>query len=318
MSPLASPAAVALAFLVGLCSGSFLNVLIHRLPRMLERGWRESALEILLHQARLPDAARALQAWSDSAGDSAPLRDPETHAPAYNLAVPRSACPACGHRIGALENVPLVSWLVLRGRCRACGTSIAVRYPVVELIGGILAALAIYRFGVTVAGLGACILLWSLVALTFIDFDRQLLPDDITLPILWLGLFVHLVLAYAGTERPFGVAVDLADAVTGAMAGYLALWTVYWLFRLLRGKEGMGFGDFKLLAALGAWLGWQLLLPIILLSSVVGAAIGLTLIVFRGRDHSVPLAFGPYLAIAGGIALFYGPQLIALQQGLVR
>jgi leader peptidase (prepilin peptidase)/N-methyltransferase len=318
MSALASPGAVVLAFLVGLCAGSFLNVVIHRLPRMLERGWRENIAEYLEHDAALPDAGRAFRAWSAKDGDSAPLRDAASRAPAYNLAVPRSACPACGRPIRALENVPLLSWLALRARCRGCGARISARYPLVELAGGVLAALAIARFGSTPEGIAACLLLWTLVALTLIDFDRKLLPDDVTLPLLWAGLLLHLVLDAFGVARPFGVEVDLADSVIGAIAGYLALWSVYWLFRLVRGKEGMGYGDFKLLAALGAWLGWQLLVPIILLSSVVGAIIGLLLIVLRGRDHDVPLAFGPYLAVAGGIALFLGPQLVAWQQNLLR
>jgi leader peptidase (prepilin peptidase)/N-methyltransferase len=318
MSPLATPGAIALAFLVGLCAGSFLNVVIHRLPRMLERGWRENIAEYLEGDAKLPDAARAFRAWSAGSATSAPLRDPVTRSPAYNLAVPRSACPACGHRIGALENVPLVSWLALRARCRGCGVRIPARYPLVELAGGILAALAIWRFGFTLAGVAACGFLWALVALTLIDVDHQLLPDDITLPLLWAGLLLHVVLGAVQTAAPYDVRVDLADSVIGAMAGYLALWSVYWLFRLVRGKEGMGYGDFKLLAALGAWLGWQLLVPIVLLSSVVGAVIGILLIVVKGRDHNVPLAFGPYLAIAGGLALFLGPSLVAFQQNLLR
>jgi leader peptidase (prepilin peptidase)/N-methyltransferase len=195
---------------------------------------------------------------------------------------------------------------------------IPARYPLVELAGGILAALAIWRFGFTLAGVAACGFLWALVALTLIDVDHHLLPDDITLPLLWAGLLLHVVLGAVGTAAPYDVRVDLADSVIGAMAGYLALWSVYWLFRLIRGKEGMGYGDFKLLAALGAWLGWQLLVPIVLLSSVVGAVIGIVLIVVKGRDHNVPLAFGPYLAIAGGIALFLGPSLVAFQQNLLR
>jgi leader peptidase (prepilin peptidase)/N-methyltransferase len=318
MSMLASPGAVALAFLVGLCAGSFLNVVIHRLPRMLERGWRENIAEYLEHEAALPEASRAFRDWSAREGDSAPLRDPATRAPVYNLAVPRSACPGCGRPIRAWENVPLVSWLALRARCRGCGTPISARYPLVELTGGVLAALAIARFGVTPEGIAACLLLWTLVALTLIDFDRKLLPDDVTLPLLWGGLLLHLLLGAYGVARPFGVRVDLGDSVIGAIAGYLALWSVYWLFRLVRGKEGMGYGDFKLLAALGAWLGWQLLVPIVLLSSVVGAVIGILLMVFRGRDHNIPLAFGPYLAVAGGMALFFGPQLVAWQQNLLR
>jgi len=267
---------VAVALVVGLCVGSFLNVVVHRLPKMMERDWRAQCAEL----------------------QGAPA--PAENLPAYNLAVPRSACPACGHRIGALENIPLVSWLVQRGACRACKQPISIRYPLVEALGGLVAAYAIWRFGLTWKGGAACVFLWLLIALTFIDFDTQLLPDNLTLPLLWAGLIANLA----------GLFVPLQDAVLGAIAGYLALWIVYWLFRLIRGKEGMVYGDFKLLAALGAWLGWQMLPLIILLSSVVGAVIGISLIVFKGRDHSIPLAFGPYLAIAGGVALFFGPQLI--------
>ncbi|MEO8535945.1 MAG: A24 family peptidase [Betaproteobacteria bacterium] len=267
---------VAVALVVGLCVGSFLNVVVHRLPKMMERDWRLQCAELR--------------------GEPVPVEEP----PTYNLAVPRSACPACGHRIGALENVPLVSWLVQKGRCRACRAPISARYPIVEALGGLLAAYAVWRFGLTPSAAAACVFLWMLVALTFIDFDTQLLPDSLTLPLLWAGLIANW----------FRLFVPLEEAVLGAVAGYLALWSVYWLFRLIRGKEGMGYGDFKLLAALGAWLGWQMLPLIILLSSVVGAAIGLSLIVFKGRDHSIPLAFGPYLAIAGGVALFFGPTLI--------
>jgi leader peptidase (prepilin peptidase) / N-methyltransferase len=264
------------ALVVGLCVGSFLNVVIHRLPRMLERGWEVQCAELRGEQ---PVAA-----------------------PAYNLVVPRSACPACGHRISAHENVPVVSWLFLRGRCSACKAGIPARYPIVEILGGALAAYAIWRFGASTKGLAACLLLWTLLALTFIDVDTQLLPDDLTLPLIWAGLVVNLW----GTFSP------LASAVIGAVGGYLSLWAVYWLFRLIRGKEGMGYGDFKLLAALGAWLGWTMLPLIVLLSSVVGAAVGIALIAFKGRDHNVPLAFGPYLAVAGMIALFWGPALVAL------
>jgi len=271
MDPLLATVVAAVA---GLCVGSFLNVVIHRLPKMLERGWEEQCAE---------------------------LRG-ETVAPAaaYNLVVPRSACPSCGARITALQNIPVVSWLALGGRCAGCKAPISARYPAVEVLGGLLAAAAIWRFGATPQGLAACALLWSLLALTMIDFDTQLLPDGITLPLVWGGLIVNLWSTFA----------PLGDAVIGAVAGYLSLWSIYWLFKLIRGKEGMGYGDFKLLAALGAWLGWQLLPVIVLLSSVVGAAIGIALIVFKGRDHSVPLAFGPYLAIAGAIALFFGQTLI--------
>jgi leader peptidase (prepilin peptidase)/N-methyltransferase len=266
-------AAVA-ALVVGLCVGSFLNVVIHRLPKMLERGWREQCAD--LEQRELP---------------------PE---PAYNLVVPRSACPACGHRITALENVPVLSWLALRGKCSACKAPISVRYPIVEILGGLLAVAAIAAFGPTPKGVAACGLLWTLLALALIDADTELLPDDVTLPLLWAGLVANL----------FGLFTPLASAVVGAVAGYLALWTIYWIFKLVRGKEGMGYGDFKLLAALGAWLGWKMLPLVILLSSVAGAIVGIVLIALRGRDRAVPIPFGPWLALAGAIALFFGPALV--------
>jgi leader peptidase (prepilin peptidase)/N-methyltransferase len=196
----------------------------------------------------------------------------------------------------------VLSWLVLKGKCSACKAPISARYPLVEVLGGLLAVFAVHRFGTGAQGIAACALLWTLLALTFIDFDTQLLPDDLTLPLLWAGLLVNLS----------GLFVPLESAVIGAAAGYVSLWTVYWLFKLIRGKEGMGYGDFKLLGALGAWLGWKMLPLIILLSSVVGAAIGIALIVFKGRDHSIPIPFGPYLAIAGAIALFWGPTLVRL------
>jgi leader peptidase (prepilin peptidase)/N-methyltransferase len=264
------------AALVGLCVGSFLNVVIHRMPKMLERGWEAQCAEL--------------------------RGEPAAEAPAYNLVVPRSQCPVCGHRISAAENVPILSWLLLKGRCSACRAPISARYPLVELLGAVIAVYAIHRYGLTARGLAACLLLWTLVALTGIDFDTQLLPDDLTLPLLWAGLLVNL----NGTFAP------LSSAVIGAAAGYLSLWAIYWLFKLIRGKEGMGFGDFKLLAALGAWQGWQMLPVIVLLSSVVGTVIGISLIVFKGRDHNIPLAFGPYLAIAGAITLFWGESLVAI------
>jgi leader peptidase (prepilin peptidase)/N-methyltransferase len=197
-----------------------------------------------------------------------------------------------------------LSYLFLRGHCLACKAPISARYPIVELITAALTVAAIVRFGATPAGIAASVFLWMLVALTFIDFDTQLLPDNLTLPMLWAGLFANLVGAVPS--------VILRDAVIGAIAGYLLLWLIYWAFKLIRGKEGMGYGDFKLLAALGAWLGWQMLPLIVLLSSVVGAAIGISLVAFKGRDHQIPLAFGPYLAIAGAIALFFGKPLVAL------
>ena len=264
--------------IVGLCIGSFLNVVIHRLPKMLDRGWREQCAEL--------------------SGEPPPELAP------YNLVTPRSQCPACGHRITAFENIPVLSFLFLRGRCSACAAPISARYPTVELLTGALTIAAVLRFGVTPTAAAACLLIWSLIALTFIDFDTQLLPDSITLPLLWGGLLANLAGLVPG--------VSLRDAVVGAIAGYVSLWTIYWLFKLIRGKEGMGYGDFKLLAALGAWLGWQMLPLIVLLSSFVGAIIGIGLVVFKGRDHQIPLAFGPYLAIAGVIALFFGRSLISL------
>ena len=264
------------AAVVGLCVGSFLNVVIHRLPKMLDRSWQAQCAE-LRGEAIVEE-------------------------PAYNLVVPRSQCPSCGHQITASENIPVLSWLALGGKCSACKAPITIRYLVVEMLGALLAVYAIVHFGATAKGFAACGLLWTLLALTCIDFDTQLLPDGMTVPLMWAGLIVNL----------WGLFVPLDTAVIGAVVGYLSLWTIYWIFKLIRGKEGMGYGDFKLLAALGAWLGWQMLPLIVLLSSVVGAVIGLSLIAFKGRDHNVPLAFGPYLAIAGAIALFWGPALVKM------
>jgi len=268
--------AAAIALVVGLCVGSFLNVVVHRLPKMMEREWRAQCAELR--------------------GETVPDENP----PRYNLAVPRSACPACGHRIGALENIPIVSWLALRGACSACRKPISARYPLVEALGGLLAAYAIWHFGPTWKGASACVLLWALIALTFIDFDTQLLPDNLTLPLLWGGLVANL----------FGLFVSLQDGVIGAIAGYLALWLVYWLFRLIRGKEGMGYGDFKLLAALGAWMGPVSLLPMILLSSLIGALVGGTLIALRKHEREIPMPFGPFIAAAGWVWFVAGHGLL--------
>ena len=271
-SPLVFGAAAAL---VGLCVGSFLNVVIHRLPKMLERDWRAQCLDFLGQEETQPASGR------------------------YNLVTPSSSCPACGHRIRAHENIPIVSWLILRGKCSACGTRISARYPAVELLTGLLTAYVAYRFGWSAAAFWALVFLWVLIALTFIDADTQLLPDDLTLPLLWLGLIVNSA----------GVFVDLRSAVFGAVAGYLSLWSVYWGFKLLTGKEGMGFGDFKLLAALGAWLGWQMLPLIIMFSAMVGAVVGGIGILMMGREKGGKIPFGPYLAAAGFIALLWGRQL---------
>jgi len=261
------------AALLGLCVGSFLNVVIHRLPKMMEREWRAECAEL--------------------AGQEAPAAE------RYNLVVPRSACPSCQRPIAALENIPLLSWIVLRGRCAGCNTSISPRYPAVEALTATLSAYVAWHFGFGMAAAGALLFTWAMIALTFIDLDTFYLPDSITLPLLWLGLLLNI----NGTYTP------LSGAVIGAAAGYLSLWSVYWIFKWATGKEGMGYGDFKLLAAIGAWLGWQMLPLTILLSSLVGAVIGISMIVFAGRGRSVPIPFGPYLAIAGMIALLHGPAL---------
>jgi len=267
-----------LAAVVGLCVGSFLNVVIHRLPQMLEREWQAQSAE--------------------------PSDETSKPVERYNLVVPRSRCPACGHRLAALENIPVISYLFLRGHCRACNAPISARYPIVELLTAALTVAAIVRFGATPTGIAASVFLWMLVALTFIDFDTLFLPDNLTLPLLWAGLLANVCGAVPS--------VSLRAAVIGAIAGYLVLWLIYWAFKLIRGKEGMGYGDFKLLAALGAWLGWQMLPLIVVLSSVVGAAIGISLVLFKRHDRENPLPFGPYLAIAGAIALFFGKPLVAL------
>ncbi|GHU02830.1 type 4 prepilin-like proteins leader peptide-processing enzyme [Betaproteobacteria bacterium] len=266
---------IPLVTLLGLFVGSFLNVVIHRLPLMLEHEWLSQA--------------------ADLRGETPPQRE------RFNLAGPASHCPHCGHKISALENIPLLSYLVLRGRCAHCRASISCRYPLVETLTAALSGYAAWRFGFSLATLGALIFLWSIVALAFIDFDTQLLPDDITLPLVWIGLAFNLVATF----------VPLDEAVIGAMGGYLSLWAVYWLFKLITGKEGMGYGDFKLLAAIGAWLGWQTLPLVILLSALLGAVIGLTLIGLKRSERGVPIPFGPYLALGGLVALFWGDTLIA-------
>ncbi|XZG71082.1 prepilin peptidase [Chitinibacteraceae bacterium HSL-7] len=269
------PAAFSAAVtLLGLLIGSFLNVVIHRLPIMIERAFR--------HECSTLDMADPTQA----------PEPPEK----YNLVVPRSACPACGHAIGALENIPVISYVLQKGRCKGCGTRISPRYPAVEVLTAVLSGAVAWHFGPTLAGAAALLLTWSLIALVFIDADTYLLPDSITLPLLWQGLLLNLQ----------GTFTSLPNAVVGAAAGYLSLWSVYWLFKLLTGKEGMGFGDFKLLAALGAWFGWQLLPSIILLSSLAGVVIGISQIVLGQRARNKPIPFGPYLGIAGWLVLMMG------------
>ena len=264
-----------LAVLLGLMVGSFLNVVIYRLPLMMEREWRAQCAELL----------------------SQP--DPDTDKPALTLWGPRSQCPSCGHQIRAVENIPLLSYLWQRGRCAHCGTAISIQYPLVEAASGILAGMIVWWFGFGWPAAAALVFTWMLLAASVIDFRTQLLPDSLTLPLLWLGLLAAL----------FGLFADLPSAVIGAMAGYLSLWSVYQVFRLLAGKEGMGHGDFKLLAALGAWTGWQYLIAIVILSSLVGAICGLALMAFQGRDRRIPIPFGPFLAAAGWIALLWGETI---------
>lgn len=270
-----------LVFVLGLAVGSFLNVVVHRLPRMLEEEWQTQCAEL------------RGETWKATS--------------AYTLSTPRSSCPACGHKITALENIPILSWLFLRGRCSACRSRISMRYPLVELLTAVLSAAVAWKFGYGMAAAGALLLIWALIALAFIDFDTTLLPDLITLPLIWCGLLFNL----------FGVFVSLRSAVIGAMAGYLFLWSVYWLFKLTTGKEGMGYGDFKLLAAIGAWLGWELLPLTILMSSVVAAAAGIAMVIFIKHDRRVPIPFGPYLAGGGIVALFFGAPMMRAYLGAV-
>lgn len=262
--------------LVSLCIGSFLNVVILRLPKMMHQEWRCQCEEFL----------------------EVPEKDRKTEAP-VTLSKPASTCPSCGHQIRAWENIPVISYLVLRGKCASCKTGISPRYPIIEALTAIFSVVTVAVLGANTTALWALVLVWCLIALTVIDFDTQLLPDNITLPLLWLGLILNY----------FGGLTGFTNAFWGAVAGYLSLWSVYWLFKLVTGKEGMGHGDFKLLAALGAWLGWQLLPAVILMSSVVGAVVGIALMAFRKHGREVPIPFGPYLAAAGLLCLWFGPQI---------
>jgi len=275
---------IVLVAVLGLLIGSFLNVVIYRTPIVLMRNWQRDCQEL-----------------NEPAASAGPH---ET----FNLVTPRSRCPHCGHAITALENIPIVSYLWLRGKCSACRKAISIRYPFVELLSATLAAVTAWQFGFTPAGIAAIVLTWTLIALTFIDIDHQLLPDVIVLPFLWIGLLLNL----------FNVFVPLPHAVIGAVAGYLSLWLVFHLFKFITGKEGMGYGDFKLFALLGAWLGWQSLPLIILLSSLIGTTIGIGLIVFQGRDRAKPLPFGPYLAAAGWVAMLWGDVIMRQYLQLAR
>lgn len=280
-----SPVIFSVACLVlGLLVGSFLNVVIYRLPIMLERGWQQEC--------------EAYLAQSENNEVSEPPHQPEKN-PTFNLAKPDSHCPHCQHKISPWENIPVISFLLLGGKCRSCKSSISYRYPLVELLTGVLSFIVAHHFGFGFPALFALVLTWSLIALSLIDYDTQLLPDVITLPLVWLGLLLSL----------WSVYVDSATSIIGAVAGYMVLWTIYQLFKLATGKEGMGFGDFKLLAVLGAWLGWQYIPTIILLSSLAGAVIGISLIVLKKHNKNKPIPFGPYLAIAGWLALIWGEEI---------
>lgn len=262
--------------LLGLVVGSFLNVVIHRLPVMMERAWLREYREYQDTQPATPD---------------------ET---SYNLVTPASTCPHCGHRIRAWENIPVFSYLFLRGHCSNCTAPISIRYPLIELATALASVVVVMHYGYSVPALGALLFTWALVPLFMIDFDHQILPDSITLPLLWLGLLLSLGSVY----------VDPAGSIIGAAAGYLSLWSIYHLFRILTGKEGMGYGDFKLLAAIGAWTGWQALPVVVLLSSLVGAVLGIGLVLMRGRDRNLPMPFGPFLAVAGWLTLLWGNDII--------
>jgi leader peptidase (prepilin peptidase)/N-methyltransferase len=279
-APAGSALPAAFAGVLGLLIGSFLNVVIHRIPKMMQR---ESDNYVAQESSK-----------------------PLPHEDRYDLLMPRSACPHCGHKITALENIPVLSYAILGGKCSACKAPISMRYPAIELLTGLLSAFLIWHFGSGLMGLGTLAFAWLLIAMTFIDADTQLLPDDLTLLLLWLGLLINLNATF----------VPLSEAVIGAAVGYLCLWSIYWLFKLTTGKEGMGYGDFKLLAALGAWLGWKMLPAIILLSSLVGAVVGIALIVLAKRGRDIPIPFGPYLAAAGLLALIYGKPLTQMYLGL--
>ena len=263
-----------LVIIVGLIVGSFLNVVIYRLPLMMEEEWREQCTEFLELESAKEETT-------------------------FNIATPASSCPKCNHKIRAWENIPVISYLLLKGKCASCKTHISAEYPLVESITAILSVIIAYHYGVSWQTVSALFFTWALISLTMIDFHKQLLPDNIVFPLLWSGILINMSNTF----------VDLESSVTGAMAGYLVLWLVYHLFKVMTGKEGMGYGDFKLLAALGAWMGWKMLPLIILLSSFVGAAIGIAMIIFARHDKNVPIPFGPYLAIAGWIALLWGESI---------
>nr|VFK24856.1 MAG: type 4 prepilin peptidase 1 Aspartic peptidase. MEROPS family A24A [Candidatus Kentron sp. MB] len=280
--------------LLGIIVGSFLNVVIWRLPIMLERAWRRQCQAFFreVYPRALVDVSE-----NSKAVEEAP----------FNLLLPRSQCPNCAHTLWAWENIPVLSYLLLRGRCSACRAPISARYPFIELLSGVMAGIVAWQAGFGIPAVGALVLTWVLIALAFIDWDRQQLPDEITLPTLWLGLAFNL----------FGVYASIEDGIIGAMLGYGVLWSVYWLFRLWTGKEGMGHGDFKLLGMVGAWLGWQSLPATILIASMMGALVGMGLILLRGHDRNIPIPFGPYLAIAAWITLLWGEEMMEWYWGIL-
>ena len=284
-------------FVIGLVVGSFLNVVIYRLPIMMEREWR----------AQIADVTHSTAPATSASGPALAPAPAAPPAERFTLATPRSACPACKTPIKAIHNVPVISWLLLRGRCAACKAPISPRYPAVELVTGVLSAWVAWHFGFGAIGACAVVVTWALIALTGIDIDHQLLPDSITLPLLWAGLLASVAL---GPQPGAALPVSPKDAIIGAAAGYLSLWAVFHAFRLITGKEGMGYGDFKLFAALGAWMGWKVLPLIILLSAATGAVLGVSMILLRGRDRAAPMPFGPYLAAAGWLAMLYGHELV--------
>jgi leader peptidase (prepilin peptidase)/N-methyltransferase len=273
---------IGFVFVVSLMVGSFLNVVIYRLPLMMERSWNAEIAE-----------------YAASQNQAVPEVD-SSIAPVFNLVKPDSSCPKCQHKIRAWENIPLISWLLLKGKCSQCKHSISVRYPLVELTTGLMSSWVAWHFGFGLAGFAVVVATWLLIAMTFIDLDTMLLPDQLTLSLLWLGLLLSI-------GSPL---VSSQDALIGAAVGYLSLWSLYWAFKLITGKEGMGYGDFKLLAAIGAWVGWQHLPVVILLSSFVGAIVGVTLLTIQGKDKSQPIPFGPYLAAAGWLTLLYGDWIV--------
>jgi len=291
--------AIIMVGIIGLIIGSFLNVVIARLPKMMERDWRAQCTEILAQPPTwMPPTIFPVYNYLRALKGQSPAWTPPTTS--FNLVTPRSHCPHCGHLITAVENIPVLSYLWQRGRCTECRKTIALRYPLVEILSAILAVITAWHFGFNWQLGGALVFTWALLAASVIDYDHQLLPDEIILPMLWLGILCNL----------FGLYTDLESSVIGAMAGYMSLWTVFWIFKVITGKEGMGYGDFKLLAMLGAWGGWQGLLMVVFLSSLAGAIIGISLILWHQHQQSQPFAFGPYLAIAGWINLLWGTQIM--------